>query len=601
MRPLAFVLLTASVVAQDPGTNYRFRVDLRSHPRALALIANLDVLGACSHGLEHLRGANTCEVIVPPGELAAFRRLALRSTLVDRGRPYAAIARSNSPQAPDTNYFTVPEIEAELLKLQTTYPLLARRVDITALTNTSKTHRGHSMFAIVISDNIAKSEDEPCTLVASQHHARELNSPYMSIQIARRLLAGYATNAAIKKIIDENEIWIVPCMNPDGVSYVWSNDNYWRKNRRDNGGGIFGVDLNRNYPFRWGVCGSSTNRSSNNYRGPSAGSEPETKTIMALAQLKRFEKYLDFHSSGQEVLHTYSPCTTPGAGTKAVIEYWRGKLAAKMSYRVRNPSASGEAPEWHWYENGSLSYLIEVGTSFQPSFSVTVAEEKRVWPGALEFLGWGPSFRGHVRSLKDSTPLSAVLDAASLGSSLGERSRSDAARGRLHLWMPPGTSALTTKATGHDSATGNVTAPAYGTTRQLDRTLVPNLPATTLTAPSTLKIGKPATLVFRTGDPAKAYWIPMAFGSSPGLSIPPRTLPINPDPLFFLSMGSLAPIYSGHIGTLDTRGEASARFTPPNSAAFIGFRFWFTGMTFETGWPLGIKAFSNAHSITLTR
>ena len=35
----------------------------------------------------------------------------------------------------------------------------------------------------------------------------------------------------------------------------------WRKNRRNNGGGIFGVDLNRNFGYMWGYddIGSSPN------------------------------------------------------------------------------------------------------------------------------------------------------------------------------------------------------------------------------------------------------------------------------------------------------------------------------------------------------
>ena len=55
----------------------------------------------------------------------------------------------------------------------------------------------------------------------------------------------------------------------------------WRKNRR----GGYGVDLNRNYSFNWNSCGgSSGNKRSDTYRGPSAASEPETKALMKLVE-----------------------------------------------------------------------------------------------------------------------------------------------------------------------------------------------------------------------------------------------------------------------------------------------------------------------------
>ena len=56
----------------------------------------------------------------------------------------------------------------------------------------------------------------------------------------------------------------------------------WRKNRRRNAGGSYGVDLNRNYPFGWSfTCGGSTTETSSNYRGTQAASEPEVRTMIA--------------------------------------------------------------------------------------------------------------------------------------------------------------------------------------------------------------------------------------------------------------------------------------------------------------------------------
>ena len=44
---------------------------------------------------------------------------------------------------------------------------------------------------------------------------------------------------------------VIPLVNPDGYNYAWTRDRLWRKNRRANTGGSFGVDLNRNWDIKW--------------------------------------------------------------------------------------------------------------------------------------------------------------------------------------------------------------------------------------------------------------------------------------------------------------------------------------------------------------
>lgn len=384
-----------------------------------------------------------------------------------------AMAAAGVDNPPPTAYYTVAEIEAAIDAEVAANPNIAAKVNLSALPGGATTHDGNSIYALKISDNVATDEDEPAIFVIAQHHARELNSPHMVIGAMARVVSGYASDPALQAVVDGYELYFVPMVNPDGVDHVWNVDEFWRKNRRPNSGGSYGVDLNRNYPFLWGQCGASTNETSNTYRGPSAGSEPETITMRNAIERLRPEIYIDFHSSGQEVLRTYAPCANEPSAVAAFIERYVDDLRAPMNYNKRYPSASGEAPEDHWATSGTLSYLIEIGTSFQPDFTLTVTEEARVWPGVERALtGWRPAVRGHVTSSAGNQPLEADISFSPSFFSLGEQTKSRLRDGRYGLWLPLGSWNVTYSAPGHLPTTLPVTVTAYDQPVVLDVTLI---------------------------------------------------------------------------------------------------------------------------------
>ena len=79
------------------------------------------------------------------------------------------------------------------------------------------------------------SRARPAIVIAAQHHARELNSPVMVLGAMQRILADYATDPQLQALVDGYELYFVPMVNPDGVNHVWTVDDFWRKNRRNNG------------------------------------------------------------------------------------------------------------------------------------------------------------------------------------------------------------------------------------------------------------------------------------------------------------------------------------------------------------------------------
>jgi protein MpaA len=79
-------------------------------------------------------------------------------------------------------------------------------------------------------------------------------------------LAGLAITSALRKerVPKDVQLWVVPEINPDGAA----------SGTRQN---AHGVDLNRNFPYRWQPIGDPTF-----YSGPRAASEAETRATIAL-------------------------------------------------------------------------------------------------------------------------------------------------------------------------------------------------------------------------------------------------------------------------------------------------------------------------------
>ena len=541
------------------------------------------------------------QVVVLPDELEVFRALAPNAVLVREGRPLTEAAGVDSP---DAGYYTVAEVEAEIDSLVAAHPQLAYKVDLTELPGAERTHGGRSIFALKVSDHAGVDEDEPAVLIVGQHHARELNSPHMVIGAMRRVLDTYASDPEIRSVVDSKELWFVPMVNPDGVHRVWTVDDFWRKNTRANDDGSIGVDLNRNYEFLWGRCGSSSSGGSNIYRGPEPASEPETKTMQALAQRLVPEVYIDFHSSGREVLSTYAPCAQVDPAVDQLLRGFADDLRAPMNYRFRAPSASGEAPEYHWARNGTMSFLVEVSTSFQPAFSETLAEERDfAWPGLRRALTtWTPSVRGHVHALGGGTPVSAQITLVPSPFLEGEVTRSRARDGRYASWLPPGTWQLRFEAPGYHPAERTVVVGdvSNGPAQIVDVALIPDWPPAVLSLRDSPHIGTLLVFEFSSpGDEGLPYAILLSRSSDRGVDVGPRVFPLDPDPLLGASLAG--SVIRGGLGLLGSSALALGVLPLPDAASLVGLQLHAAGITVAAGYPGGVKKISNAVVIDIVR
>ncbi len=304
---------------------------------------------------------------------------------------------SPEPGPPDAGlYHNYAEITADLQQLQTQYPTLARVVDL------GKSVEQRSIWAIKISDSVAVEEDETEILFVGGHHAREWIAVDVPFLLAEYLLSNYETDAKIRAFVDQGEIWIIPLLNPDGHQYSVVSNRLWRKNRRNNGDGTFGVDLNRNYSFEWGGPGSSGDTFSDIYRGPEPFSEPETRVLRDFANQHNFRAMISYHSYSQLVLYPWGHTSAP-----APDEIILSQLATTMAdsiFRVHNVRyvpqqssdlylASGDATDWLYGETSVPAYTIELRPrSAAPGFLLPEDQIQPTFeenlPAALFLIEW---------------------------------------------------------------------------------------------------------------------------------------------------------------------------------------------------------------------
>ena len=228
-------------------------------------------------------------------------------------------------------YHTYETTVEHLRMVEGKFPDIVKVYDLTENTDLGHTYEGRSVWAAKVSKGVKDEPsyyddpDKPNILIIGAHHAREWMSYEVCLYTLFYLTYNYGaknldddedglynedildgadndddgvidedpSQGRVNFLVENREIWIVPILNPDGVAYdhtisTAGENGGWRKNLRDNNGNdnfdeeLDGVDLNRNYPFRWAenlhgrvidrngafITQDSSLWTSSNYHGP---------------------------------------------------------------------------------------------------------------------------------------------------------------------------------------------------------------------------------------------------------------------------------------------------------------------------------------------
>ncbi|KAL7747975.1 hypothetical protein RI367_006723 [Sorochytrium milnesiophthora] len=272
-------------------------------------------------------------------------------------------------------YHTYPDIVKYLSQTCTTYKQMC-----TAVPSIGKSVQGRDIVAYRLSSTKGNRNSKPQIFFQGLQHAREWAATTTVQYIFTQLLTQYGKDAQTTKLLDSAEVIIVPLSNPDGYLYTWSGDRLWRKNRRDNGDGTYGVDLNRNWDYNWGQGGSSSDTSDDTYMGPSAGSEPEVQAMEAFfKQCTRVVAAIDFHTFSQLILRPWGTTSDDTPHEPLYLQasnnvYNTIKSVHGTEYVVEKEIdlyvTSGTAPDY-WYTiptsvNGQTTYPMAITIELRP-------------------------------------------------------------------------------------------------------------------------------------------------------------------------------------------------------------------------------------------
>jgi Zinc carboxypeptidase len=332
-------------------------------------------------------------------------------------------------------YMNVTEVESGLIALAAAHPTICELITLPNLTI-----EGRTTHAVRLGTQAANTVD--AYYLTGGVHAREWGSCEILVNMAVDLCDAYAggtgvayggktfSAAEVKALMEQMNIIIFPCVNPDGRNFSQTSVPLWRKNRNPASSGgqasKIGVDINRNQDFLWdfatafapaaiNVYLASSDPAQDTFHGTAPHSEPETENINFIHDtFTRIKWYIDVHSFSEDILFVWGDDESQfsdsnmtfqnasfdgqrgvlgdsykefipdgdlsalqglaGAFTRSLGEV-RGKLyVAKPGFSLYATSGTNDDYGYSRHfadpsKSKALSFTVEWGTEFQPPWS----------------------------------------------------------------------------------------------------------------------------------------------------------------------------------------------------------------------------------------
>jgi len=249
------------------------------------------------------------------------------------------------------------------------YPNLIKVIHI------GSTYEGRDIVLVKISQNVETADTKPAMLYTGSIHAREWIGHELALKFIEYVTSNHSIDPVLEKSLSQSSIYMVPCLNPDGYEYSRKHFSFWRKNRRKNHDGTYGVDLNRNFSIGFK---KQSDTSSNVYGGEEPFSEAETSAIKNFVDNHdNITIAFDYHSQGNVFFPAHKfmhEAEIDGTDMNVLCANMNDEFSKVTGrkygiHRGKPPAGliSGSGREYY-YSRGIIAIVAEVGTKNIPDY-----------------------------------------------------------------------------------------------------------------------------------------------------------------------------------------------------------------------------------------
>lgn len=332
---------------------------------------------------------------------------------------------------------------------------------------------GTRLFVVRITDNPDKDEPhEPEFKYVGNMHGDEVVGRELLINLIRYLCVSYDTDPAVRDLVDDIDLWIMPSMNPDGYA------RFQRANGR-------GVDLNRNFPDQYSFPGFPGEKlqPAFDYNDASRDYEPEARAQMKWSHSRNFVLSANLHGGSVVANYPYDgnanhrsgvDCPTPDdtlfrflATTYAKPNsemYTSREFAGGITNGARWYVLYGGMQDWNYLWLGDMELTIELSYEKWPEAS----ELPHFWSSnkqsLLDYINLVRTHgvRGRITDAESNAPIRHAMchfveDSSTVA---GHWFRSDSVTGDYFRVLLPGDYTIACHAHGYADAEFSVTIPA---------------------------------------------------------------------------------------------------------------------------------------------
>lgn len=360
-------------------------------------------------------------------DLAATDRASLAR---DAAAPKARAGSSRALPSGRTTYRNYEDFGTDLKKLAADFPGHVKLVTLQG-----QSLEGRPFEGVEITKGVGRPDDgRPIFLLSGNTHAREWPGGEMSMEFAIDMAETFAagTDARVNALLEKTRVFVFPILNPDGFvvsreagalqGFDAGDDTpqattlpfaatdaaaYKRKNCRSNTpeqqgvvpcalSAPFGVDLNRAYGAYWGGDGSSSDNTTQQYRGPAPFTEPEAIAVRAFGASHQVQTFVTNHTftdvgrflrqPGFIVENDEVGDTTPDEVRMKALGDAMGDstgYVSELGYATLG-NITGPSDDYLYYSQGTYGYTPELrGENFHTGYAdAVVAEYAGVGPKA---------------------------------------------------------------------------------------------------------------------------------------------------------------------------------------------------------------------------